>query len=107
MPTTRSQSSLRLTTGDQSAARGGAAAHTPGPWKAALRPLVVIDQTGRAIASLPRQDQEAIATARLIAAAPEMYAVLQEVVEFLRDPDIPFPPALHDQITTALHKAVA
>lgn len=45
------------------------------------------------------------ANARLIAAAPEMYEALCEVIEFLRDPDIPFPPALHDKITNALHKA--
>lgn len=45
------------------------------------------------------------ADARLIAAAPCMYEALKAVIEHLSDPEISFPPALHDQITTALHKA--
>ena len=31
-------------------------------------------------------------------------AALTAVVEYLREPEISFPPALHDQIITALHR---
>lgn len=56
--------------------------HTPGPWKVE-RPY--IRGAGRVIASLEsgRNEVEDTANARLIAAAPELYGALVDLIGFL------------------------
>lgn len=50
---------------------------------------------------------QASAIGRLIASAPALFEALESVCDYLRDPDIHFPPALHDQITDALFLALS
>lgn len=62
--------------------------HTPGPWHIGLRQAekIIYDKTGWAVANATvyhgKEDAEQVkANARLIAAAPDMLAALQEVVD--------------------------
>lgn len=65
--------------------------HTPGPWKAAhLGDSIAIlgtraedpEPDGRTVAEIFDTDTEATADARLIAAAPDLLAALEWIVEF-------------------------
>ena len=60
--------------------------HTPGPWKQHDQGRTVVQERAAfdlVIANLSEPDHGSrIANARLIAAAPEMYAILQTVAEF-------------------------
>ena len=56
---------------------------TKGPWKVSKTGLTVFDPTGRVVAALEwRKAEERKATAQLIAAAPEMYQTLENIVEY-------------------------
>lgn len=62
--------------------------HTPGPWKyAGNNGTHSFDQSGRCIADSPRPngmlDDEGVANAKLIAAAPELLEALRESVKAL------------------------
>lgn len=59
-------------------------AHTPGPWKFGELSESVIDSSGRLVASLDERsgDLNVIEDARLIAAAPEMFAALKDASEW-------------------------
>jgi len=65
--------------------------HTTGSWHVTTVPVGIYDKDGRQIASLdseasPRIDyEESLANAHLMAAAPEMLAVLEEVLGELDD----------------------
>jgi hypothetical protein len=76
--------------------------HTPGPWKLGRRDTqTVYDEEGKEIAlaftrdsdggvgSDPRMRHEALANARLIAAAPQMLQALQAFLahDYMADPD--------------------
>lgn len=55
--------------------------HTPGPWfyDDSLKGRLVINSERANVAVVPYLDQEAVANARLIAAAPDMLAVLKSI----------------------------
>lgn len=68
------------------------AQHTPGPWEAGPNPKGICSNEyvvrpagefphGRWVADCGMGDEESVANARLIAAAPEMLAALKEIVE--------------------------
>lgn len=60
-------------------------AHTPGPWfyDDSNKSRLIINSEWAAIASIPYLDAEAVANARLIAAAPNLLAALEHAVETL------------------------
>lgn len=58
------------------------AKHTPGPWfyDDSLKSRITINSSTASIAAIPYLDKEAVANARLIAAAPELLAALNAIV---------------------------
>jgi len=63
--------------------------HTPGPWKFDRKGRRIVDADGEYVAPATlsryhddRTDPEAIANARLIAAAPDLLAALRDLVNF-------------------------
>lgn len=66
--------------------------HTPGPWRVIVNPVrgvIVKGPNGVIIASRPlckewKRNEELYANARLIAAAPEMYEELREMLYYAR-----------------------
>ena len=56
---------------------------TPGPWRIEASPPVIAGANGNLVAEMRRQREkgEADANARLIAAAPELYAALEAMVK--------------------------
>lgn len=60
--------------------------HTSGPWfyDDSLKGRLVINSERANVAVIPYLDQEAIANARLIAAAPELLAAVKVAAEFCR-----------------------
>lgn len=59
--------------------------HTPGPWfyDDSLKGRLVINSERASVAVVPYLDREAIANARLIAAAPDMLAALKALKQRL------------------------
>lgn len=57
--------------------------HTPGPWfyDDSLKGRLVINSERASVAVIPYLDAEAIANARLIAAAPELLEALKDMVD--------------------------
>lgn len=79
---------------------------TPGPWQVCRLWICEENDPGHNVGiCIIEERDEAPANAHLIAAAPDLYKALQACVEYWRDVDVPCPPALHDQVTNALHKA--
>jgi len=91
-------------------------AHTPGPWKYgkeltahAGEWLISLDRgnhRGMCIAETRPGSGDEQANARLISAAPDMYAVLRELAEcsqYWSEYDVPL--GIHDRIAAALAKA--
>ena len=78
-------------------AHAGHHTHTPGPWHVQGRYIVPADDgpsIGSAIAlkapslrAQPDYDAQAFVNARLMAAAPCMYAALEKTLKLLQDPD--------------------
>jgi hypothetical protein len=68
--------------------------HTPGPWRITTDFIGVHDEDGRQIASLDSEgspeidEDESLANAYLMAAAPEMLALLKEVLYGLSDREL-------------------
>ena len=62
--------------------------HTIGPWEVRTgineRSLTIWPTKGYSIAVVPAQTQEGIASARLIAAAPELLAACEDALAFVR-----------------------
>jgi hypothetical protein len=98
--------------------RNEEAGHTPGPWIAAPYSSVVgapvVAQSGRPVASVTyfalsedfgNHDRESEANARLIAAAPDLLAALQDTVALIRG-DISGP-AQRDGILREAEAAIA
>ena len=83
---------------------GGAPKHTPGPWEARRDRINVVGKGVVATANNPWNDErEREANARLIAAAPELYALVEESLFHLRlDARAK---AYHDKALSALAKA--
>ena len=84
-------------------------AHTPGPWIASRDPDAYSDDDCCIGVPDGKVDQIAVCSKRdasLIAAAPDMYAVLRELSEcsqYWSEYDVPI--GIHDRITAALAKA--
>lgn len=60
--------------------------HTPGPWELAMSAdgcFILFGPKGRKLLTIPldEQDEEKVANARLIAAAPELLEVIREAVD--------------------------
>ena len=82
-------------------------AHTPGPWSVGA-PTGLVNQISiqPCIGVVYGAGDEIKANAALIAAAPDMYAVLRELAEcsqYWSDYDVPL--GIHDRIVAALAKA--
>ena len=82
-------------------------AHTPGPWSVGA-PTGLVNQISiqPCIGVVYGAGDEIKANAALIAAAPDMYAVLRELAEcsqYWSDYDVPL--GIHDRIMAALAKA--
>ena len=88
-------------------------AHTPGPWKTTLAydDPAVVDYDGKMIATavmdvdMPSELDEVVANARLIAAAPELLAVLERCNNRWDDADEDDNPSLGRAIRAAIAKA--
>ena len=84
-------------------------AHTPGPWIVSHDPDAYSDDDYCIGPPDGKVDQIAVCSKRdaaLIAAAPDMYAVLRELVEcsqYWSEYDVPL--GIHDRIAAALAKA--
>lgn len=68
--------------------------HTPGPWHVGMKQAhrIIYDPTGWAVADATvyhgkESQNEMMANARLIAAAPDAVQLLRDVVAMLNDPD--------------------
>jgi|WetSurMetagenome_2_1015567.scaffolds.fasta_scaffold89234_4 hypothetical protein len=60
------------------------AKHVAGPWIAQANPdSIDIEGYKRIVAVVPGTDDEAIDISRLIAAAPDMYGKIKEVIDFI------------------------
>lgn len=64
--------------------------HTPGPWQAEPAPLgtghsLVLNEAGQLVASCEMRYEQGRADARLIAAAPDLLAELERVMEHARN----------------------
>lgn len=88
--------------------------HTPGPWISPHKtnavtvrhPVVMSDIGGVAIATWAGSEQQTDANARLIAASPDLYAVLKELQEsaaYWSEYDVPL--GIVDRINQAIAKA--
>ena len=82
-------------------------AHTPGPWSVG-DPTGLVNQLSikPAIGVVYGAGEEIKANARLISAAPDMYAVLRELAEcsqYWSEYDVPL--GIHERISAALAKA--
>jgi hypothetical protein len=83
--------------------------HTPGPWAVGsycmtAHVIYADNGEGEQIAAASRSafpDSESDANARLIAAAPDLLAVLKQVRDFWAGGDAP------DDLTNAIHAAIA
>lgn len=87
-------------------------AHTPGPWtQYESDPLIIINSDGVSLGEMSAGSpnvsrSEQIANARLIAAAPELLAVVQELADcaaYWSEYDVPL--GVVDRINAALAKA--
>lgn len=69
--------------------------HTPGPWTIKIIPndqLAILEENnkgGRILAVCDNNDEQDLANARLIASAPDMYAVLKQIIDDYKNTDDP------------------
>lgn len=64
--------------------------HTPGPWVIGLREDQTIFTEGlRRVATVEGARKDWRANARLIAAAPDMLAALEDIRDYIDDPNMP------------------